>query len=76
MEEGLGAMTMPCRLLWGEADNVFPPDNARRFERSLPNCSAPRLIPHGKHFIQEDAPSEIAEEIYALKDSIANGERS
>jgi pimeloyl-ACP methyl ester carboxylesterase len=63
IQEGLKTLPCPCRLLWGEQDIVFPPENAARFQRLLPKCSAPRMIPHGKHFIQEDAPEEIAEEI-------------
>lgn len=63
MEEALGNLDFPCRLLWGEKDIVFPPANAGRFQKLLPNCSPPRMIPDGSHFIQEDAPGEIAEEI-------------
>lgn len=66
MEKALEELSFPCRLLWGEQDNVFPPANAERFKKLIPNCSAPRMIPHGKHFIQEDAPDEIAEEILVL----------
>jgi len=66
MEEGLRNLNFPCRLLWGEKDIVFPPSNAYRFEKLLPNVSAPRMISDGSHFIQEDAPEEIAEEIMEL----------
>jgi pimeloyl-ACP methyl ester carboxylesterase len=66
MEEGLKNLDFPCRLLWGEKDMVFPSINAQRFQRLLPNCSRPRLIPDAAHFIQEDAPAEIAEEILEL----------
>jgi haloalkane dehalogenase len=73
MERSLRTLTFPCRLLWGERDNVFPPENAKRLYRSIPDCSAPRMIPQGKHFVQEDAPSEIAEEILILISSASRG---
>jgi len=66
LEAGLERMRMPCRLLWGEKDIVFPPANAWKFHERLPRCAPPRMIPDGMHFIQEDAPEEIAEEILAL----------
>jgi haloalkane dehalogenase len=66
IERKLPTIPFPCRLLWGERDNVFPRENARKFQSLIPNCSAPRMIPHGRHFVQEDAPDEIAEEILAL----------
>jgi pimeloyl-ACP methyl ester carboxylesterase len=66
MKGRLGELTFPCRLLWGAQDNVFPPENAALFEKLLPNCSPCRMIRNGKHFVQEDAPQEIAEEILAL----------
>ncbi len=66
MKEGLKAMKFPCRLLWGAKDQVFPPENAAIFKQLIPNCSEPRMIPYGMHFVQEDAPAEIAEEILKL----------
>jgi len=66
MEKGLKGLEFPCRLLWGERDIVFPPNNAHRFQGLLPNCSSLRFISDGSHFIQEDAPGEIAEEILEL----------
>jgi pimeloyl-ACP methyl ester carboxylesterase len=66
LEAGLKKLPFPCRLLWGAEDIVFPPANAQRFQDLIPNCSAPRMIASGRHFIQEDAPQEIAEEILTL----------
>lgn len=66
LRDGLAKLDVPARLLWGAKDVVFPPENAERFRSLLPKCGPPRLIPHGMHFIQEDAPEEIAEEILAL----------
>lgn len=66
LKSGLRTLPFPCRLLWGEKDIVFPPENAHLFKALIPNCSEPRMIPHGMHFIQEDAPDEIAEEILKL----------
>ena len=69
MERRLGSLKFPCRLLWGERDIVFPVENAYRFRKLLPNCTEPRLIANGRHFVQEDAPREISEEILALAGS-------
>jgi haloalkane dehalogenase len=66
IKEGLRTLPFPCRLLWGEKDIVFPPSNAHLFHKLIPNCSPPCMIADGGHFIQEDAPGEIAEEILAL----------
>jgi haloalkane dehalogenase len=66
LKRGLRKLPFPCRLLWGKQDIVFPPENAHRFHELIPNCAPPRMIPHGRHFIQEDAPGEIAEEILML----------
>ncbi|MBU2549853.1 MAG: alpha/beta fold hydrolase [Proteobacteria bacterium] len=70
MEEALPGLSCPCRLLWGEKDNVFPPENAGRFQKLLPACAPPRWIPDGSHFVQEDAPGEIAEEVLKLLDQV------
>ena len=66
MEAGLRKLPFPCRLLWGARDIVFPPANALKFHDLIPTCSSPRMIPHGRHFIQEDAPQEIADEVLIL----------
>jgi pimeloyl-ACP methyl ester carboxylesterase len=66
IKEGLRDLPFPCRLLWGERDIVFPPSNAYLFQKLIPDCSPPSMIPDGGHFIQEDAPKEIAAEILAL----------
>jgi len=70
LEAGLGRLTFPCRLLWGAEDIVFPPANADKFHDLIPKCSSPRMIAHGRHFIQEDAPQEIAEEILTLVNQV------
>jgi pimeloyl-ACP methyl ester carboxylesterase len=66
LHERLRGFDAPCRLLWGAKDVVFPLENAARFQALLPDCSEPRVISEGRHFIQEDAPEEIAEEILSL----------
>lgn len=69
LREDLRTVDFPCRLLWGAKDEVFPVENAHLFREILKNCSMPRIIPEGRHFIQEDAPEEIAEEILTLVDA-------
>lgn len=70
MQEGLRALPFPCRIVWGEKDIVFPPSNANLFHKLIPRCSMPCMIPDGGHFIQEDAPEEIAREILILLETI------
>jgi len=53
----------PALLVWGGRDLAFPPARLLpRMQAAFPlNVTA--VLPHARHFIQEDAPQEIAEAI-------------
>lgn len=47
-------------IVWGEQDFAFREPERRRFESYFPNHST-ILLPNASHFLQEDAPEEIAQ---------------
>lgn len=60
VERGLAALAgKPTLICWGEADLAFRERERLRFERSFPGARTV-LLPGAGHFIQEDAPAEIA----------------
>lgn len=61
--EAMPAMDVPVRLVWGEADVVFPADEqGRAFRQRLPRGAEHPVqrIADGNHFVQEYAPEECA----------------
>ena len=52
----------PALLPWGDSDPVFRSSERDRLAAALPNARVHRL-PGAGHFIQEDAPEEIADAI-------------
>lgn len=60
--EALPHWDVPVRLVWGEADAVFPPDEqGARFCELLPRAHEIERVPGGRHFIQEYAPERCAQ---------------
>jgi len=63
VEIGLGRLRdRPVLLLWGDRDTGFAHAERYRFERHFPG-STTRVLAGAKHFIQEDAPDQIAAEV-------------
>lgn len=52
----------PALILWGTRDLAFRGGARRRFERAFPNHRT-ILLPGAGHYIQEDAPAEVADAI-------------
>ncbi len=52
---------VPLLLTWGTRDPLFPPSHMDRFRLAFDEVSITRL--EAKHYIQEDAPGEIAQAI-------------
>ncbi len=52
----------PTLFVWGEQDLAFRPKELRRFTLAFPNYRKV-MLPNAGHYIQEDAPVEIADEI-------------
>lgn len=62
----LQTLPLPARVVWGAADAFLKMRYGRRFAREL---QAPlRVIEQGKHFIPEDHPEIVAEELQKLVD--------
>ncbi len=55
-----GKLTMPVSFVWGAADPTFPEAAARAMTSQFPNVSGFATIPHGKLFIQEEFPDQLA----------------
>ena len=55
-----GRLTMPVAFLWGAADPTFPEPTARAMTSQFPGVSGFHSIPHGKLFIQEEFPDQLA----------------
>ncbi len=60
VEMGLARLrNKPALLLWGDKDTGFTEVERKRFEKNFPK-STTRILAGAKHFIQEDAPEQIA----------------
>ena len=57
-----GLAHLPALIVWGDRDFAFKEKDRRRFESIFQN-SRTVLLPGAGHFIQEDAPDEIADAI-------------
>jgi haloalkane dehalogenase len=65
VEAGLAALReKPVLLVWGERDFAFRARERERWERLFPACRTLRL-PEAGHYVQEDAPAEVAAAIRA-----------
>ena len=58
----LGGLGVPTLALWGAEDQFAPVAGAHRFAREIPDTRVVALEGVG-HFLQEDAPERVAEEI-------------
>jgi|SRR5215208_1700992 pimeloyl-ACP methyl ester carboxylesterase len=60
IEPRLGSIGVPVLVVWGEEDGWLDPWQASRLQQEVPGSQL-RLIPRAGHFVQEDAPDEVAE---------------
>lgn len=58
----LAQLTMPVRILWGAQDRWQPTTYAKRLAGDIPNAKLV-VIPDAGHFVIEDAPERVTEEI-------------
>ena len=64
VQAALPTLDVPARIVWGAADQFQKVEYGERFARDL---RAPlRRIEGGKHFVPEDHPDVLAEELLAL----------
>jgi haloalkane dehalogenase len=68
VESNLGRLKhKPALILWGDRDTAFRDLERARFERLFPDHRT-RILRGAKHFVQEDAPEQICEELIAFYD--------
>jgi len=62
IEERLGEIAIPVRILWGAQDEWIAPDTARRLADLIPAASL-RLVDGAGHLVHYDAPAALADEL-------------
>ncbi|MFO0995982.1 MAG: alpha/beta hydrolase [Alphaproteobacteria bacterium] len=62
IEAAVPRLTTPTLILWGKEDTWIPLDHGERIVRLIPGSTL-HVIPGAGHFIMDDAPEAVAEEI-------------
>ena len=60
----LPTLQLPTHFVWGDADPVFPFDDAERWAAMIPGSTIDRIAGSG-HFIQEDATQDCVAAVLA-----------
>jgi haloalkane dehalogenase len=60
VRRGLARWDKPAHVMWGAEDAFLPTTMAERFVTLIPGATGPELVPGAGHFLQEDAPAEVA----------------
>jgi haloalkane dehalogenase len=60
VRDALRSWRKPALVLWGAEDVVLPPQIAERLVELIPGAQGPQLVAGASHFVQEDAPEEVA----------------
>lgn len=58
----MGNFGKPVLVLFGADDPYLPPPNAERLAKAFPSAEL-QLLANAGHFVQEDAPEEVAERV-------------
>jgi pimeloyl-ACP methyl ester carboxylesterase len=66
IEASLKRSSVPVRIVWGAADDIFAQEDADYLDRTFPNSRGVRRVPEAKLFFQEEFPDVIAEEAQRL----------
>jgi len=66
VREALGSWTEPVLVLFSDQDPIFVPRVGERFAQSIPGAGPVEIIVGAGHFLQEDAPDEVANAIIAF----------
>ena len=66
VRDALRTWTKPALVVWGADDRVLPAALAHAFVELIPGAEGPVLIEGAGHFLQEDAPDELAAAIVAF----------
>ena len=70
IEKALPSLDVPARIVWGARDPAFPKRFAWAFSEMLPKAGKPVFLPDAGHFLQEDAPQQVIEELAGLVKSV------
>lgn len=62
IREKMASFEPPVLVLFGAEDPYLPPPNAERFAKAFPHAEL-QLLAGAGHFLQEDAPEEVAERL-------------
>ena len=65
IEPRLDSVEVPVLVAWGEEDGWLNPSQAPRLQEQIPGSEL-KLIQEAGHFVQEDAPEEIAKVLVAF----------
>lgn len=68
IEEMLPGIDVPTLVLWGEKDPFFPISVGERTHRAI-KSSVFKVYPNTGHFVPEERPSEVAQDIIDFVDS-------
>lgn len=63
IEAKLKSLNVPVLLCWGENDELFPPERTFELWKQYYPHAETALAPRAGHFLQEDAPDEVVENI-------------
>jgi pimeloyl-ACP methyl ester carboxylesterase len=66
IETSLKRSSVPVRIVWGAADDIFAQEDADYLDRTFPSSRGIRRVPGAKLFFQEEFPDVIAEEAQRL----------
>lgn len=67
----LNEITVPVLVIWGEQDQWQPVHYARKLASDIPTAGLV-TIPNAGHFLAEDAPYHVADELVAFLDEYLN----
>ena len=62
IRERMKRIAVPTLVLFGAEDPYLPPPNAERLAKDIPDAEL-QLLANAGHFLQEDAPEEVADRI-------------
>ena len=63
VRDALRSWEKPALVIWGADDAVLPGRNGERFVELIPGAERLELVERAGHFLQEDAPDEVAAHI-------------
>ena len=66
VRDALRSWTKPALVVWGADDRALPPALAHGFAELIPGAGEPLVLAGAGHFLQEDAPAEVAAAIVAF----------